>query len=160
APTMEATQYCREVMAGRIYDPVLTFQMRNGFVLKRIIRKYLPEDVESDGLATLLEWVNLEYTRTEAKRKVTSYPVRICCVQYQMRKIASFEEFAQQVEYFVDVGSDYKADFVLFPELLSTQLLSFVEEKRPALAAHTLAEYTDQYESLFNRMAIEYNINI
>ncbi len=157
---MDPTAYCRAVMAGRIYDPVLTFQMRHGFVLKRIIKGYLPEDHESNGYATLLEWSNLEYTRTEAKRKVTSYPVRICCVQYQMRKIANFEEFAQQVEYFVDVASDYKADFVLFPELLTTQLLSFMDEKRPHLAIKELTTYTDQYEELFNRMAIEYNINI
>ena len=37
--------------------------------------------------------------------------VRVAAVQYQQRALASFEEFAKQVEYFVDVVADYKADF-------------------------------------------------
>ena len=37
---------------------------------------------------------------------------RIACVQYQMRRIASFEEFATQVTYFVGVAADYRADFL------------------------------------------------
>ena len=34
-----------------------------------------------------------------------------------------FDEFAQQCEFFLDTASDYKCDFVLFPELFTTQLL-------------------------------------
>ena len=33
----------------------------------------------------------------------------------------------QQCEFFLDTASDYKCDFVLFPELFTTQLLSCVE---------------------------------
>ena len=32
--------------------------------------------------------------------------VRVACVQYQMRKVASFADFSQQVSYFVDVAAD------------------------------------------------------
>ena len=42
-------------------------------------------------------------------------------------RIKSFDEFAQQCEFFLDTASDYKCDFVLFPELFTTQLLSCVE---------------------------------
>ncbi|HKJ44257.1 MAG TPA: bifunctional GNAT family N-acetyltransferase/carbon-nitrogen hydrolase family protein [Balneolales bacterium] len=153
-------EYIRAVNEKKIFDPVLTFQLKNGFVIKRIMKDYLREDKESCGYATLLEWVNLEYRQTAPKRKVTSHPVRICCVQYQMRKITGFKDFAQQVEYFVDVASDYKSDFVLFPELLTTQLLSFQEEKRPGLAARELTKFTDEYLELFNTMSIRYNVNI
>ena len=41
-----------------------------------------------------------------------------------MRRIESFEEFAQQCEFFVDTASDYQTDFVVFPELITNQLLS------------------------------------
>ncbi len=153
-------EYIQAVMEKKVYDPVITFQLKNGFVIKRIIRDYLKEDKESCGYAALLEWVNLEYRQKSAKRKITSHPVRICCVQYQMRKISNFGDFAQQVEYFVDVASDYKSDFVLFPELLTTQLLSFQEEKRPGLAARELTKFTDDYLELFNTLSIRYNINI
>lgn len=157
---MDIYKYVREVMDKKVYDPVLTFQLKNEFVIKRIIKDYIRDDKESAGFATLMEWVNLEYRHEAPKRKISSQPVRICCVQYQMRKIDNFEQFAQQVEYFVDVASDYKADFLLLPELLTVQLLSFVDEPRPGLAARELTRFTDQYLELFNNLAIKYNVNI
>lgn len=157
---MDIYKYVREVMDKKIYDPVLTFQLKNEFIIKRIIKGYIKEDDESAGFATLMEWVNLEYRHEAPKRKISSQPVRICCVQYQMRKVQNFEEFAQQVEYFIDVASDYKSDFVLLPELLTVQLLSFVKEERPGLAARELTKFTDQYLDFFNNMAIKYNVNI
>ena len=45
----------------------------------------------------------------------SAYSVRVASVQYQQRRIGSFEEFATQVEYFVDIAADYDADFVAFP---------------------------------------------
>ncbi|MEX0680247.1 MAG: bifunctional GNAT family N-acetyltransferase/carbon-nitrogen hydrolase family protein [Balneolales bacterium] len=157
---MDIYAYVRSVMNKKISDPVLTFQLKNDFVVKRIIRNYLKEDTDSGGYAALLEWTNFEYQTLAPKQRITSMPVRICCVQYQMRKIESFDDFTTQVEYFVDVASDYKSDFVLFPELLTTQLLSFEKEKRPGLASRELAKYTDQYIKFFQDMALSYNVNI
>lgn len=143
-----------------IYDPVLTTQLSNGFVVKRIITDYLTGDKESEGYAILLEWTNIHYMPHPHKRWQISRPVRICTVQYRMRKITHFKEFAMQCEYFVDVASGYKSDFVLFPELLTTQLLSFIENKRPGIAARELATYTDEYLQMFSELAVNYNINI
>lgn len=153
-------KFVERVSKKSIYDPVLTTQLSNGFVLKRIITDYLTTDKESSGYATLLEWTNINYEPHPRKRWEIGRPVRICTVQYGMRKINGFDEFANQCEYFVDVASGYKSDFVLFPELLTTQLLSFIENKRPGLAARELAEYTDQYLEMFSNLAIRYNINI
>lgn len=61
AEQMSANAYALEVMKGNIYDPVLTFQMKNGFTLKKIMPGYLPGDVESLEYATLLEWKNPVY---------------------------------------------------------------------------------------------------
>lgn len=157
---MKVTDYVRAVMDKKIYDPVLSFQVKNDFTIKRIIRDYLPDDEDSCRYAALMEWVNLDYRHTQPKLRISSSPARICCVQYKMRKISSFDDFAQQIEYFVDVASEYKADFVLFPELLTTQLLSFVGEKRPGLAARELTKFTDQFLEFFNEMAIRYDVNI
>lgn len=77
-----------------------------------------------------------------------------------MRKISSFEEFAHQCEYFVDVASDASSDFVVFPEIFTTQLMSFMNEKSPSLAVRRLTEYTEQYLELFTNLAIRYNVNI
>jgi predicted amidohydrolase/ribosomal protein S18 acetylase RimI-like enzyme len=161
AGEMSVREYVEQVQSRDLYDPVLTPQMASGFTLKRVIRSYLEADTESAGYATLLEWVNLEYQPDPQRRMLGSRPARICAIQYGMRTIASFEEFATQCEYFVDVGSGYKADFVLFPEIFTVQMLSFLPPApSPAEAVRQLAELTPQYLDLFSDLAVRYNTNI
>lgn len=157
---MTAREYIDNVMDKKLTDPVLTPQLSNGFVLKRIIPDYLSSDEESKGYATFLEWTNLDYKPKSKRLTSQRFPVRICAVQYRMRALKSFEDFAKQVEYFVDVASDYKCDFVLFPEMLTTQLLSFMPPERPGLAVRRLSEYTNDYINHFTQLSIKYNINI
>ena len=150
--------YVEAVTDKKIYDPVLTAQLANGFSLKTILPDYLPNDLESCGFATYLEWTNYQYRSLSEKR--SSRYVRVAAVQYQMRTINNFDEFAEQCEYFVDVASDYRSDFVLFPEMFTMQMLSFMPAERPEQSARRLSDFTDQYIQFFNRMAIKYNINI
>jgi predicted amidohydrolase/ribosomal protein S18 acetylase RimI-like enzyme len=154
-------QYVEGVIEKAIYDPVLTAQLSNGFMLRGLIPNYLPSDKESMGYATFLEWLNLDY-QSNAKRRFHNpvEPVRLAVVQYQMRAIKAFDEFATQCEFFLDVASDYQSDFIMFPELFTTQLLSFEEPQRPGLAARRLAEFTPQYLEFFTEMAVKYNLNI
>jgi predicted amidohydrolase len=77
-----------------------------------------------------------------------------------MRPIRDFSEFESQCRFFVDTASDYKSDFVVFPELLTTQLLSFVPARTPAEAVRKLAGYTHQYLEMFANLAIRYHVNI
>ncbi|HAL56759.1 MAG TPA: carbon-nitrogen hydrolase [Bacteroidetes bacterium] len=160
ADQMSAREYVDKVINKTLIDPVLTVQISNGFVLKRLIPNYLTTDKDSMGYATFLEWFNLDYVHDPARIFIRTIPVRICAVQYQMRALKSFDEFADQTEYFVDVASDYKSDFVLFPEIFTTQLLSFLPVQRPGLAMRQLSEFTPQYLEHFSRMAVKYNINI
>ena len=81
-------------------------------------------------------------------------------VQYQLRRIGSFDEFAEQCEYFVDVASGYKSDFVVFPEIFTLQLLSFLPQERPGLSVRKLAAFTPQYLELFQGLAMRYAVNI
>jgi predicted amidohydrolase/GNAT superfamily N-acetyltransferase len=160
ADQMSAYEYVHQVMQRNLFDPVLTVQLANGFVLQRLIPGYLPEDSDSRGFATFLKWNNLEYQEHTIRRFRAVSMVRICVVQYGMRPVESFEEFSTQVEYFTDVGSDYRSDFVVFPELLTSQLLSIVDARYPAEAARRLAEFTPQYLDLFTSMAVKHNVNI
>ncbi|MEK3883685.1 GNAT family N-acetyltransferase [Paenibacillus sp. PL2-23] len=153
--------YAEEVLQQNIYDPVLTFQMMNGFTLKRIITNYLSDDADSENFAALLEWNNIEYKPSINKTLYKmSFPVRICVVQYMMKKIDSFEEFATQCEHYVDVASDYKSDFAVFPENFTMQLLSFLDERSPSLAVRKLTTFTTNYIELFTELAVKYNVNI
>jgi len=157
---MTAREYVEKVMDKTLYDPVLTTQIANGFALKRLLRSYMESDKESSGYATLLEWTNLDYQPDFRTTYVASQTVRLCVVQYQLREIKSFDDFARQCEYFADVASDHKSDFILFPELFTTQLLSFQVSERPGLAMRRLAESTPAYLELFAKLAIKYNVNI
>jgi predicted amidohydrolase/ribosomal protein S18 acetylase RimI-like enzyme len=161
ADQLTAREYVEQVMDRNLYDPVLTAQLANGFRLQRLIPDYFPTDEASRGYATFLEWTNLDYVPEEARRRLAHVSlVRLCVVQYHMRRIESFEEFATQCRFFVDVASDYKSDFVVFPELFTTQLLSCIEARSPAEAARRLAEYTPQYLDLFGDLAVSFNVNI
>tara|TARA_R110002126_G_scaffold83146_1_gene203209 strand:- start:5263 stop:6852 length:1590 start_codon:yes stop_codon:yes gene_type:complete len=161
ADDLTAREYAERVVDGQIYDPVLTTQTVNGFVLKQLIPNYMPSDEESRGYATFLEWTNLDYISDPRRRYLRVHNVRIAAVQYLMRRIANIEEFEAQCEFFVDAASDYKSDFVVFPELMSTQMLSFLGAgERPQDAARLLAEQTPRYLEFFTRMAIKYNVNI
>jgi predicted amidohydrolase/ribosomal protein S18 acetylase RimI-like enzyme len=160
ADKMSAREYVERVMDKVLVDPVLTTQLSNGFVLKRLIPDYLTSDAESKGYATFLEWTNIDYVPDLKKQFVPVAPVRVCAVQYQMRRVEDFDAFAKQCEYFVDVASDYQCDFILFPEMLTTQLLSFTRAERPGLAVRKLSQYTSKYLDLFSHLAVKYNINI
>ncbi len=132
ADQMTAREYVEQVSEKAIYDPVLTAQIANGFALQGLIPNYFPSDDASRGYATFLEWRNLDYQPGRKRRFRPAHDlIRLCVVQYQMRTVASFEDFARASEFFIDVASDYKGDFILFPELFTTQLLSCVEGQRP-----------------------------
>lgn len=160
AGKMDIYEYVDRVQSKEIYDPVLTFQLANAFYLKRIITDYMQSDAESQGFALLLEWVNWHYNPKPTHRTLFSFPVRICSVQYNLRKIASWEDFVQQCEYFVDIASGYKSDFAVFPEIFTLQLLSFLPRERPGKAVRTLAGFTGKYIDLFQNLSITYNVNI
>jgi len=160
AASMSADEYVERVVSKELFDPVLTAQLANGFVLRRLIPGYLPSDGESQGYATFLEWTNYDY-RSDNRRALRAVEiVRIAVVQYGMRAIESFEQFARQCEYFVDAGTENGCDFLVFPERLTLQLLSMAEPMRPGLAARSLDQFTARYVTLFGKLAIKYDVNI
>lgn len=159
ANEMSAEDYVESVVAKEIKDPVLYAQLANEFIIHSVMPDYLPEDEDSRGNAVIMEWANPDYV-DPAERDAPKSNVRLCVVQYQMRQIRSFDEFATQCEYFADTASDYRCDFVLFPEIITTQLLSLVRAARPEVAARKLHRYTDRYLDFFTDLAIRYNINI
>ncbi|TFH24873.1 MAG: GNAT family N-acetyltransferase [Myxococcales bacterium] len=150
AHELSPEEYAHRVTKGEIRDLVLSFQLREGFVLRSVMPHYL-SDPTSKNNASLVEWVNPDYHPAKGGAR----KVRLACVQYQMRKIASFEDFAQQVDYFVDTAAGYSADFVLLPELFSVQLLSQTEALSPQEGMRRLASYTIKFVRLMREMAMK-----
>jgi GNAT superfamily N-acetyltransferase len=67
---MSPELYAKRVIWGDIADPILRFQMSQGFQFCGIIKDYLPEDVESCGHAALIVWLNPLYSPTEPPANV------------------------------------------------------------------------------------------
>jgi GNAT superfamily N-acetyltransferase len=123
ADKMRPKEYIERVRSREIYDPVLTFQLSNDFHVRRVMRNYLPNDEESKHCATLLQWDNIYYqppTDSYVDKRPT---VRIGLVQWQMRPYNSLDDLFEQVEFFVDSVSDYKSDFILFPEYFNDSFI-------------------------------------
>ena len=160
-----ADEYVKAAQAKKIKDPTFTFQARQGFEYLRVLKNYSPEDHESMGMGALMIWRNPDIDPASGTRQETTArtpdTVRVASVQYQQRGINSFHEFERLVTYFVDVASNYKADFVLFPEFFTLQLLSIENEPLPPEEAiEHLTGYNDELEELFYRLAIKFNVNI
>ncbi len=148
-------EYAERVVAGEFRDLVLSFQLREGFQLRGVMPNYL-KDPNSHNHASLIEWLNPDYrpTKTGARK------VRVACVQYQMRKITSFADFARQVTYFTDVAADSDADYVLFPELFTVELLSTTHTKSPQEGMKRLSKLTPKVVGLLQSLAVKYGVTI
>lgn len=160
ADTMRPKEYIEKVRSREIYDPVLTFQLSNDFHVRRVIRNYLPNDEESKHCATLLQWDNIYYqpaTDSYVEKRPT---VRLGLVQWQMRPYKDLDDLFEQVEFFVDSVSDYKSDFVLFPEYFNAPLMARFNNMGEAQSIRGLAQYTEKIRDRFVELAISYNINI
>lgn len=150
ADTMRPKEYLDKVRSREIYDPVLTFQLSNDFHVRRVMKNYLPNDEESKHCATLLQWDNIYYqepTQDYVDKKTT---VRVGLVQWQMRPYKTLDDVFEQVEFFVDAVSDYKSDFVLFPEYFNAPLMAKFNHLGEAQSIRGLAQYTEEVRDLLS----------
>lgn len=158
--------YLDAVLEKRVRDTVIGFQINQGYEPKGILLDYLPSDRESGGNAVLMYWANPlappeTAIRFQGRSARLPSSVRVATVQFQMRGIERIDEFEEQVEYWIDVASDYNSDFIVFPELYTLELLSIEKRKlAPAEAIKKIAPYIERYCEFMERMAVSYNINI
>lgn len=159
ADRMRPREYINKVRLREIYDPVLTFQLSNDFHVRKVMTNYLPNDEESKHFATLLQWDNIYYQpKPEVIERKTM--IRVGLVQWQMRPYKNIDDVFEQVEFFVDAVSDYKSDFILFPEYFNAPLMAKYNNLGEAQSIRKLAKYTDEIRERFVKLAISYNINI
>lgn len=177
AQEMTPQEYVADVVRGKRKDVTLSFQLANGLVVLDVVPEYL-DDPQSRGFATLLEWLNPEYVTNvslEAREEEAALEelaeearrlrprisrVRIAAIQYLLRPITRFDDFATQVEFFVHGAQEYHSHFVVFPEYFTMQLLSYLREPAPARAVRLLAQISSDYEDLFKRLAAQTGLYI
>jgi len=87
--------------------------------------------------------------------------IRVATLQYHIRKVETFEEFAAQVTGLVETAADYKCKLVLFPEYFTLQLLTLGDVRAPIEEQiRRLAGYVDRYTALFSYLAREWKLYI
>ena len=160
---MSPQEYVEAVLHKRLYDPVLTTQIQNGFVLEALIPDYLPSDEDSAGFATSLVWNNLDYVPDRARRRQRRAVQRLRAgfVQWEMKPVLDWEDFARRVQFAVAVAADRRADILVFPELFSLCLLSMVDDDlRAEQAVRKLTEHFEDIEALLRDLAVRYAVNL
>src|SRR5919112_6328207 len=63
ANQLSAAEYASKVIEGTSHDPVLSFELANGFRFIKILSNYL-DDVRSLNYASFIEWLNPNYSHT------------------------------------------------------------------------------------------------
>ncbi|TWU59801.1 (R)-stereoselective amidase [Rubripirellula tenax] len=92
--------------------------------------------------------------------KPVQQTVRIAAVQYLLRSIKDWDEFENQVRFVMKAAGDYKPQFVMFPEIFTTQLLSFMDTNDLRKAVRGLDEFTERYTQLFVELAKQWGMYI
>jgi predicted amidohydrolase len=160
AEDLTPKEYIEKVKNKDLYDPTLSFQISNGFHVRKVLKGYMPGDVESMEYAALIEWINIYHDPKHDLINEKKTNVRLGLVQWQMRPFKDFDALCEQIEFFVDAASGYKADFILFPEFFHAPLMAEYNHLTEAEAIRGLAKYTEPLKLKFAKLAIAYNANI
>jgi ribosomal protein S18 acetylase RimI-like enzyme len=60
ADKMSAFEYANKVINGELHDPVLSFELDNGFKFIKVLPEYLA-DIRSQNYASFIEWLNPQF---------------------------------------------------------------------------------------------------
>ncbi|MDI1268138.1 MAG: carbon-nitrogen hydrolase family protein [Polaromonas sp.] len=96
----------------------------------------------------------------EPAHKPQQTTVRIAAVQYLLRAISDWDGFENQVRFVMKAAGDYKPQFVMFPEIFTTQLLSFMDTSDLRSAVREMDSYTGRYVALFTELAAHWGVHI
>ena len=99
-------------------------------------------------------------TMTETDYIPNRQTVRIAAVQYLLRSIRDWGGFEDQVRFVMQAAGDYKPQFVLLPEILTSQLLSFMDTSDLRRAVRNLNDYTPRYIELFKELAQKWKVHV
>jgi predicted amidohydrolase len=80
--------------------------------------------------------------------------IRVASLQYFIRPVQTFQQFADQVTALVETAADYQCRLVVFPEYFTVQLLTLGNVKRPIeVQVRDLAAQVGPYTELLSRLA-------
>ncbi len=165
AGRMSAEDYVAKVVAGELKDMALTAHIKAGYRVMGVHLGYLG-DAASLDYATYIEYQNPSFNA--ARRRIAAAPirrparkVRVCAVQYGMRRVRTWEEVEHQLDFFIATANEYHCHFVLFPELLTAQLFSMFPYEMPLEEViRGVEQYHERFMALFRDRARRHGLFI
>ena len=79
--------------------------------------------------------------------------IRLSAACFKAGIVSSFDDFAEHVSRLVEQADPDHPDFLIFPELLTLELISSFENAKSPEKYFRLASYTDDYLDLFTNLA-------
>lgn len=87
--------------------------------------------------------------------------IRVASMQYYIRPVRAFEQFADQVGSLVETAKDYKCQLAVFPEYFTVQLLTLGDVKRPIQEQiRDLSKQVPRYMELMSGLARKHKMYI
>ncbi|HVH39164.1 MAG TPA: carbon-nitrogen hydrolase family protein [Gemmatimonadaceae bacterium] len=87
--------------------------------------------------------------------------IRVATLQYLIRPVETYAQFAAQVTGLVETAADYKCRLVLFPEYFTLQLLTLGDVRSPIREqVRRLSTYVPRYVELFSTLAKAHGLYI
>lgn len=87
--------------------------------------------------------------------------LRVASLQYFIRPVQSFDQFADQVSALVETAADYECKLLVFPEYFSIQLLTLGDLRRPVREqVRDLASQAPRVVELFSGLAARHKLYI
>lgn len=165
AGKMTVEEYVKKVKNGDLKDSALNAHLKAGYEVKRVLMDFVGDD-SSLNYCTLLEMLNPDFK--PEKRKIAAAAlrrpvrkIRVCAAQYLIRKISTWDDFVQNVLFFVETADEYHCHFLLFPEFFTAQLFSTMSPDLDSKdAMKELAAMTPRYIDLFRKMASKFRLYI
>ena len=162
---MSAQEYVNKVVAGELRDQALNAHLKAGYKVHGVHYGYL-NDLDSLGWATHLVMPNPDYQ--PRKRLIAGAPVRrtarhvrVCATQYDQHRISTLQDFADEIEYFVDTAACYDSHILVFPEYVTAQLFStFTRDISLSDAVNQLAGMAPEIDAVFQSAAERHKLYI
>ena len=165
AGKLTAREYVDKVIHGELKDPALNMHLRAGYQVKNVLLNFV-HDQESMNYATWLEMPNPDFH--ESRRRISGSRIRkpvrrirVCAAQFEMKRLKDWEEFVDDIEFFVDTATIYHSHFLVLPELFTAQLFSTFD---PAMgdreAIRKLASMAPDFIQVMKDKAVEHGIYI
>jgi predicted amidohydrolase/GNAT superfamily N-acetyltransferase len=165
AGKLTAEEYVEKVKKGELKDSALNAHLKAGYQVRGVFLDLIRDD-SSFNYSTFLVMSNPDFQ--PIRRKIAAAPlrrpvrrIRVCAAQYLMRRIHSWEELRQSVEFFVIAADAYHCHLLLLPELFTAQMFSTMPSNWDSIKAmKELSRITDQYVDMFKTLSSQYNLHI